>query len=237
MHFLLTNDDGIEAPGIAALAEAVTAIPGAICTIVAPDREYSQCGHRVTTQEPLTVQQVGAQAYAVTGTPADCVRTALFGLGLRPDFVLSGVNAGGNMGQDLVISGTVAGAREAAYHGIRSAAISHYLIKGIALDWPRTSRWTTQIIQGIIQQPIEEGAFWNINYPHLPPGDPPMPALVRTTPARPPLLVAYDKTLVGDGEWELRYTARYSERPAPLGSDVQICFDSSISVSLLNVAS
>ena len=118
MHFLLTNDDGIHAPGLAALAEAIRLRPDSTLTIVAPSTEQSQCGHRVTTREPITVTQHGADRYSVDGTPADCVRIALFALGLAPDFVISGVNAGGNLGQDLHISGTVAGAREAAFHGL-----------------------------------------------------------------------------------------------------------------------
>lgn len=236
LHFLLTNDDGIEAPGLAALASAVSSIiPGATYTIAAPDREYSQCGHRVTTTEVLKVRQKAEHAYAVSGTPADCVRAAVFGLGIHPDFVLSGVNAGGNMGQDLVISGTVAGAREAAYHGLRSAAFSHYLVKGIALDWERTARWTTQMIEWMLGQDLADGAFWNVNYPHLPPGEEALPTRVITSPARPPMLVAYDKSEAAKGEWDLRYTARYADRPAPEGSDVNVCFGGAVSVSRLKV--
>ncbi len=115
MHFLLTNDDGIDAPGLAALEAAVRSLPGAQVSIVAPDSERSLCGHRVTTHQPIYVSPRGEGRYSTSGTPADCVRVALFGLGIRPDFVLSGVNAGGNMGQDLPISGTTASAREAAY--------------------------------------------------------------------------------------------------------------------------
>lgn len=235
LHFLLTNDDGIEAPGLAALAAAVSAIPGATYTIAAPDREYSQCGHRVTTTEVLKVRQKAERAYAVSGTPADCVRAAVFGLGIKPDFVLSGVNAGGNMGQDLVISGTVAGAREAAYHGLRSAAFSHYLVKGIALDWERTARWTTQLIEWMLGQDLADGAFWNVNFPHLPPGEDALPTRAITSPARPPMLVSYDGTAGKAGEWDLRYTARYADRPAPEGSDVNACFGGEVSVSRLSV--
>src|SRR4051812_2331871 len=105
MHFLLTNDDGIDAPGLAALEAAVLLLPGAVCSVVAPWSEQSQCAHRVTTREPLTVRRYAERRHGVDGTPADCLRVALFALGIRPDFVISGVNAGGNMGQDLYISG------------------------------------------------------------------------------------------------------------------------------------
>jgi len=140
MHVLLTNDDGIAAPGLLALENAVQQL-GWQFTVVAPATEQSQCGHRVTTHQHLRVEALGKNRHAVHGTPADCVRLALFALEVKPDLVLSGVNAGGNLGQDIVISGTVAAAREAAYHGIRSMALSHYMIRELVLDWQRTAAW------------------------------------------------------------------------------------------------
>ena len=128
MHVLITNDDGIHAPGLQALADAVSQL-GWDYTIVAPATEQSMCGHRVTTHQHLKVETPEERRYAVHGTPADCVRLALFALNVKPDLVLSGINAGGNLGQDIVISGTVTAAREAAYHGIRAMALSHYMIR------------------------------------------------------------------------------------------------------------
>ncbi|MFZ2277396.1 MAG: 5'/3'-nucleotidase SurE [Prosthecobacter sp.] len=146
MHVLLTNDDGISAPGLQALENAMQQL-GWNYTIVAPATEQSQCGHRVTTHQHLKVETLGENRHAVHGTPADCVRLALFALDLKPDLVLSGVNAGGNMGQDIVISGTVAAAREAAYHGFRSMALSHYLIRELTVDWQRTAAWMAEIVR------------------------------------------------------------------------------------------
>ena len=85
MHFLITNDDGIFAPGIAAMAEAVSLIPGATYTIVAPSSERSQCGHSLTTHHLLTLVQEAENRYHSDGTPADCVRIGLFALGIKPD--------------------------------------------------------------------------------------------------------------------------------------------------------
>jgi 5'-nucleotidase len=235
MHFLLTNDDGIDAAGLSALEDAVASIPGGSFSVVAPAREQSQCGHRVTTHEPLKVEERGDGRYAVHGTPADCVRVALFGLGIRPDVVLSGVNHGGNMGQDLVISGTVAAAREAAYHGIRAAAFSHYLIKGIGLEWPRISAWSAEVLSGLLNESDQEsGSFWNINFPHLAPGLLEMPELVRCAPARSPLVV--DFSVEGEG-WprSFQYAASYASRPRDLGSDVEACFGGRIAVSRISV--
>lgn len=238
MHFLLTNDDGILAPGLQAMAEAVALIPGATCTIVAPSQERSQCGHSVTTHSPLTVVEETEQRYHTSGTPADCVRTGLFALHLKPDFVLSGVNAGGNMGQDIPISGTLAGAREAAYHSVPAIAISHYLISGIALDWPRVARWTARILQDLVKEPLEDGGFWNVNLPHLPPGDLAIPDRVVTVPCRLPLEVSYEDIIVDETSHScrmLRYTARYADRPMAPGSDVEACFGGRVSVSRLRI--
>ncbi len=235
MHFLLTNDDGIDAPGLAALVETIRTLPGASFTVVAPAGEQSQCGHRVTTREPLEVEQRGDERFAVSGTPADCVRIALFALGLRPDFVISGVNAGGNMGQDLYISGTVAAAREAAFHGIPAAAFSHYLIRELALDWPRVSAWTGEVLTELFTQPLADGEYWNVNFPHLPHGPLALPPLVHSHPCRAPLDVAYDSTALAPGRSTHRYSATYASRPAGPHSDVAVCFGGSVSVSRLRI--
>jgi len=232
MHFLLTNDDGIHAPGLAALENAVRTIPGATYSVVAPATEQSQCGHRVTTREVLTATQLDLARFCVDGTPADCVRIALFALGLRPDYVLSGVNAGGNMGQDLYISGTVAGAREAAFHGIPALAVSHYLIKELPLDWQVVTQWTSTVLAELLPQPLADAEYWNVNFPHLPTerisGT---PERILTHPCRAPLNVSYASTSLADGISRHRYTATYSSRPAGPGSDVEVCFGGQIAIS------
>lgn len=235
MHFLLTNDDGIDAPGLAALAEALATLPEAKVTIVAPSAEYSQCGHRVTTREPITVNHLGEHRHSVGGTPADCVRIALFALGLRPDYVVSGVNAGGNMGQDLVISGTLAAAREAAFHGIPALALSHYLRRDFPVEWPRISEWSSQLLAEILPQSLADGEFWNINFPHYPPGPLALPARTLCHPCRAPLNVSYESESAAPGVTAFRYSATYAARPVEPNSDVAVCFGGSISVSRLRV--
>src|SRR5436853_563150 len=106
MRFLLTNDDGIDAPGLSALIEAAREL-GEVA-IVAPERTHSGCGHQVTTHGPIQLRRLAANRLAITGTPADCVRLALHSLAPDFDWVLSGVNAGGNLGADVFHSGTVA---------------------------------------------------------------------------------------------------------------------------------
>lgn len=234
MHILLTNDDGIEAPGLLALQRAVASLPHSRLSVVAPPWEQSMCGHSVKTHEPIVVEQQGPDRWTVGSSPADCVRVALFGLGLQPDWVLSGVNSGGNMGQDVVISGTVAAAREAAYHGVKSIAFSHYLIKNIAMDWQRVAEWTAAVFQVLKDEPLTDGEFWNANFPHHPPGVMPMPALKHCQPARSPLNVAYEASEV-DKARLYRYTASYAARPRDAGSDVEVCFGGAIAISKLRL--
>ncbi len=235
MHFLLTNDDGIHAPGLAALVEAVRQLPGAEVTIVAPEEERSMCGHRVTTREQLIVERLDDGRYGVSGTPADCVRVALFALGVKPDFVISGMNAGGNLGQDLPVSGTVAAAREAAFHGLPAIAVSHYLIKNLLVDWARASAWTTEILRELLPETLGDGEFWNVNLPHLPPGATALPKQARTMPSRAPIGVSYASDSDVMGRMILQYDASYAERPAPEGSDVAVCFGGRVSVSRLSI--
>jgi 5'-nucleotidase len=235
LHFLLTNDDGISAPGIAALERAIALLPGATCTLVAPDAERSMCGHRLTTHETFYTDQIAENRHSVTACPADCVRVALFALGVRADFVISGVNAGGNLGQDVPVSGTCAGAREAAYHGVPSMAISHYLIKDRGLDWERASHWVAEIIRELMEQPLADGEFWNVNLPHLPPGDAPLPARVMVEPCRSPLLVTYESKELAPGRFSHLYSARYADRPRDPGSDVDVCFAGQVAVARLRI--
>lgn len=232
MHLLLTNDDGIEAPGLAALLKAVSTLPGMRVSIVAPATEQSMCGHRVTTREALHVESRGEHRWAVHGTPADCVRIGLFALGLKPDWVISGVNAGGNLGQDIVISGTIAAAREATYHGVSAMAFSHYLIKDLPLDWERVAGWVQELIVQLSGERLADGEFWNVNLPHLPPSQTTLPEQVRCTPARLPLKVEYVSM---DGGSSFCYTAAYSERPQDPGSDVEACFAGCVSITRLHL--
>lgn len=235
MHFLLTNDDGIHAPGLAALERAIRLLPGAAVTVFAPAVEQSQCGHRVTTRERFAVTREEERRYSVEGTPADCVRAALFAFAVRPDFVISGVNAGGNMGQDLHISGTVAAAREAAFHGLPAAALSHYMIRELAMDWERVTEWTRLFLPELLAEPLRDGEFWNVNYPHLPAGQIEMPARIPCHPCRAPLNVSYETTRLGPSVTDHCYTASYAARPAEKDSDVAVCFDGRIAVSRLRI--
>lgn len=228
MQILLTNDDGVDAAGLAALAAAAEAIGSPL--IVAPAVCHSGGGHRVTTHEPIKVSRRDEFCYVVDGTPADCVRIAVDRLVPGIDVVLAGINHGGNLGADLYMSGTAAAVREGVLHGRRGIAVSNYHRKGVdALDWPRATRWVTPIVRDLLARPWEAGTFWNVNLPHLPAGtgDPE----VVFCPIDPsPLPVSYEAT----GEL-LRYNGDYHRRARFPGTDVDVCFGGAISVSLVRV--
>ncbi|NRB73947.1 MAG: 5'/3'-nucleotidase SurE [Verrucomicrobiales bacterium] len=231
MIALLTNDDGIEADGLKALEEIAADYFESVW-VVAPADQMSQIGHRVTTDTPIRIEQKGERSFAVHGTPADCTRVALAHLlPERPDWILSGINHGGNLGKhDFVISGTVAAVREGAFAGIKGAAFSHFMKRGLELDWENASQWVKAAFDSFIEEETERGEFWTVNLPHPAPGEP-EPKVVRCEQEPHPLLVAYEQ--VSDDE--LVYVGDYHERPRREGSDVDVCFGGDISVSLVTV--
>src|SRR5947207_7711855 len=168
MKLLRTNDDGIHAPGLRALFEAARQLGEAV--VVAPADALSGCSHRVTTSGPLCIERPAPGRYAVAGTPADCVRVGLHTLAPDAAWVLSGVNAGGNLGADVWHSGTVAAVREAVLHGRPGIALSQYHRKGLDHDWERAAAWVLPLIRDLVGRPWKPGTFWNINLPHLEPG-------------------------------------------------------------------
>jgi 5'-nucleotidase len=229
---LLCNDDGIEAEGLAALRRAAgLAFPGARLVTVAPAGAMSMVGHRVTTHEPLAVRCHGPGEWSVEGTPADCVRVALAHILRegRPDWVLSGINHGGNLGQDIYISGTVAAAREAAYHGIPAVAFSHYLKRDLAVCWERAGDWVTAVLARLGGEGCPAGELWNVNLPHLESGAG-LPPVLDAPPEIAPLPVAFL-----EGPQGLHYSGIYADRPRATGSDVDVCFQGNISRSRLRI--
>lgn len=225
MRFVLTNDDGIDAPGINALREAVN---GAETITVAPRDPQSGCSHTATySDRGIHVDRRTETEYAVDGTPADCVRIALFDLSPKPDFLLSGINAGGNLGVDTWLSGTVAAAREAAFMGIPAIAFSQYLRPEVPMDWDRAAKWTHEILERIVESDQQPGTFWNVNFPHLDPGAP-EPEVIECPVCTQPLPVEYEI----DGE-HYRYRGKYGSRPRDPEADVDQCFSGKITVSQL----
>jgi 5'-nucleotidase len=183
----------------------------------------------VTTHRPIALVDRGEDVIAVDGTPADCVRLALHRLGSSVKWVVSGINAGGNLGSDLHHSGTVAAVREAAILGIPGVAISHYIARGRKIDWDQATRWASFVLRELMARPPEPGTFWNVNLPHPEPSirD---PEIVRCAVDPSPLPSTYREEAAG-----LVYTGDYQSRPRISGSDVDICFGGRISVSKVRV--
>jgi 5'-nucleotidase len=226
---LLTNDDGIDAPGLEALAEAARCLGGK-AIVVAPAEPHSGCGHRVTTDRPLAVAELAAGRFRVEGTPADCVRLGLARLAPAARIVISGINAGGNLGADIHHSGTVAAAREAALHGRMALAASHYHRRGSVIDWSRAADWLAVVLRGLGDRlDAGAGAFWNVNLPDLPPGAP-VPTIVECPVDPSPFTLGYR---LGAEGWH--YESSYQDRPRVGGGDVEVCFAGAIALSRVRV--
>ncbi len=167
LKILISNDDGVYAPGIKNLANKLTAKHGV--TVVAPLQERSTTGHSISLDTPLRIRQMDDNIYGTTGFPGDCI---LVGLGHickdnKPDIVISGINSGANLGQDLYYSGTVAAAREASFHGIPSIAVS-LAMKSNEEDahWDSASDFILKLLELDIHKYIPAFSLLNVNVPN-----------------------------------------------------------------------
>lgn len=172
MKILLTNDDGIHAPGLWALAKELK--DDFAIHIVAPETEMSAVGHAITLNSPIRVQDINKNGefygYAVTGTPADCVKIAVQELIEDPvDMIISGINLGSNVGVNVLYSGTVSAATEGAFLGYRSVAVS--LNTRFSPDFRFAARFIRRIISYIEQTGLSKGTALNVNIPALPPSE------------------------------------------------------------------
>ncbi|TMQ65003.1 MAG: 5'/3'-nucleotidase SurE [Candidatus Eisenbacteria bacterium] len=166
MDILVTNDDGIQADGIRALAEALA--PLGTISIIAPDREQSATSHALTLHRPLRVRKIGDGVMSVDGTPTDAVLLGVHGfLKRKPALVVSGINHGPNMGNDVLYSGTVAAASEGMFLGIPSIAISLATWEPTA-DFGPGARVAHRLVKGLLRRGLHEGSCLNINIPAIP---------------------------------------------------------------------
>jgi 5'-nucleotidase len=163
---LITNDDGVHAPGIRALAEALR--PLGEVHVVAPDREVSACSQSLTLKHPLRAERLEQRVHSVDGTPADCVNLAIVKLlPRRPDLVVSGINRGANLGEDIFYSGTVGGAREGTFFGVPAIAIS--LAARAEIDFGPSAEFATRLCTRVLDRGLPERTLLNVN---VPPGIP-----------------------------------------------------------------
>ncbi|MDB6148163.1 MAG: surE 1 [Spartobacteria bacterium] len=228
MKLLLTNDDGIDAPGLGALLTAAKTLGDPV--VVAPVGPQSGVSHAVTWKRGVRIESRGDKRFAIHGTPADCTRLGLLRLAPDAKWVLSGINHGSNLGADMYYSGTVAAVREAVLHGWPGVALSHYHKPGMEFDWDRAARWIVPILRDVMAKSIEPGLFYNINLPHLAPGDSD-PEIVWCPLDPNPLPLNYRH----EEESGLFYAGDYHLRDHTPGADVDVCFGGRIAVTAVRL--
>ena len=223
---VLTNDDGIDAPGIRALQTALSEIALGESVIVAPDAPHSGCSHQMNRGGAIAIDERAKGEYAIGGTPADCSRVALSHLYPEADWVLSGINAGGNMGADVYLSGTVAAVREAVLLRKPGIAVSQYKYRSQPFDWSRASRLTAKVLSRLMAEETKPGQFWNVNLP-APPADGRVddPEMVFCDRCTQPLPTEFSVDEAG-----FRYVGAYEGRPRDPDRDVDVCLGGRISV-------
>ncbi len=227
MKILVTNDDGIDAEGIAALS-AVASEFGEI-TVVAPMRHHSGCSHQMTFEGQLDAHQLADGRYWVDGFPADCSRIALAHLCPDAELVVSGINHGGNLGLDNFLSGTVAAAREATFFGKPAIAFSQYH-RGLGPDvWERAKILTRRALVHLLDGRVQPGQYWNVNFPlaHDTLAADAIP-LVECPLDRTPLPNDYTPNERG-----YTYDGDYHARQYKPGTDVDICMQGQVSLTLV----
>ncbi len=168
MRILLTNDDGIHAQGLAVLERIARTLSDDVW-IVAPETDQSGLAHSLTLSEPLRLRQISPKHFAVRGTPTDCVIMGIKQvLDRKPDLILSGVNAGANMADDVTYSGTIAGAIEGTLQGVRSFALSQaYHFAGTKIvPWNIAETYGPQLLRDLMDIDLPDGTFLNLNFPN-----------------------------------------------------------------------
>ena len=243
MRILLTNDDGILAPGILALHGALEGL-GEIVTI-APKTVQSATSHGITYTEPLMVEDVemkpGVHGQSVDGRPADCVKLALrslweerFGEGSRPDLTISGMNSGANIGINVIYSGTVAAAMESAFLGVPSIAVSLLMRNREKTHWSRAAEIARELIDRVLQRPLDAHEVVNINLPETESADRPMPEVKVVGMNSAPLEEDYEKRVSPYGQvyyWAAGTGLNFANTSP--GSDVEAVLSGHASVTPL----
>jgi 5'/3'-nucleotidase len=173
MRILLTNDDGVNARGLALLEQVARRLSDDIW-VVAPAEEQSGAGHSLTLTRPLRLRQIGEHRFSVTGTPTDAVMMAIAHVMKDgpPDLILSGINRGANLGEDATYSGTVSAAMEGALAGIPAIALSQVYARagmGDEVSFSAAEAWAEQVLRPLTMTPIARGTLLNVNFPALAP--------------------------------------------------------------------
>jgi 5'-nucleotidase len=237
MRILLSNDDGILAPGLTALSAAVRDM-GEL-TVCAPSGPQSAAGHAITLHDPLTVRRVrvggetdGIEGTSVDGRPADCVRLAIRKLMSDwPELVLSGINAGANVGINVFYSGTVAAAAEAAMLGIPAVAFSAKM--GPEVNFAAVASVCRTVLDRLLAEPLVRGDLINVNVPDLSPGKP--KGVLVVPQSTDELTDIYERTVDEDGTEHYQLGPEYDFVGPTDDTDVPALFDGYVTVTCLHV--
>lgn len=223
MKLLLTNDDGIDAPGLRLLVTVAREFGDVI--VVAPDGVRSGCGHQVNNERPIQLTEVRPGEFACDGTPADCARVGLTHLTDGVDWVLSGVNDGGNLGIDVYMSGTVAAVRESVLLGTPGIAMSQFVGRKNSVDWAARTTLLRSVLDQLLKTSSPASGFWNVNFPIWDERQP-IPSIVECQLDVNRHDVRFEKL-----DDRLHYRGVYRDRPRTPGCDVDVCFGGNIALT------
>lgn len=236
MRILLTNDDGIHAEGLASLERVARTLSDDVW-VVAPENDQSGFAHSLSISDPLRLRQIGEKHFAVRGTPTDCVimgaRKILPGL---PDLILSGINSGANIADDVTYSGTVAGAMEGALLGIRSIAISQaysYVDEDRMVPYDTAEALAPALLKKLVAAPLPKGVLLNVNFPNCAPAD--VEGTVITSQGKVVHSLWVDERR--DGRGLPYYWLRFGREPAEgnVGTDIHAMRNRLVSVTPLQL--
>ena len=236
-RILLTNDDGIDAPGLEALEHIARSVSDDVW-VVAPLTEQSGMSRALTLNAPLRVTNRGEKRFAVDGTPTDCVHMALHGLidGAGPDLILSGVNSGQNIAEDVTFSGTVAGAMQGTQLGVRSIAFSMaYGFEGrAAIRWQTAKAHGPHVLKALLDAPWSENTLINVNFPDRDPDDVAGTEVTVQGMRDHNILHAEKRTdLRGKDYYWLGFKGKLSN--PPVGTDLRAIYEGRISITPLHL--
>ena len=237
MRILITNDDGVHAHGIKVLEEIARQISDDV-TIVAPEMDQSGVAHSLSLNDPLRLREISPRHFAVKGTPTDCVIMGVHRImaDRKPDLVLSGVNVGHNMAEDVIYSGTVAGAMEGAILGVTSIALSQGYAPGgkNAIDWSASLAYGPKVIRDILAAGAPRDVLVNVNFPARP-ADEIAGVSVTVQGRRDANLAGLEERFDGRGNpyYWIRY-ARTKSTP-PHGTDLEAIANGRISITPLRI--
>jgi 5'-nucleotidase len=235
MRILITNDDGIHAPGLVALEKIARALSDDVI-VIAPETDQSGVSHSLSLSAPLRLREIGQGRFAVSGTPTDCVIMGVQHVlrDRRPDLVLSGVNRGQNIAEDVTYSGTIAGAMEGTLLGIPSVALSqaHGIgVQGVGLRWTCAETHAPPIIRKLLAHGFGRGMLFNINFPDCEPED--VSGVAVTVQGRRDQAALMDVVERQDFRgYPYYWLAFRREKPSPVeGTDLWAMFEKRISVT------